>query len=169
MSTKAQITTAIDAKIRNKTPLVVKVEHADVEQLITDEMFPAPVVVEWNGTAPVSPITDIICSASLQSSDNIKFKVLFWKQGNTVFYDGYVESLSTSAALIFLQLITFPTTLYKPYNSSTLSLIINTDNRQIQKPNIFGNQDGITISAGLPPSTVSQTRYYFMGTYKVAN
>jgi hypothetical protein len=169
MSTKAQITTAIDAKIRNKTPLVVKVEHADVEQLITDEMFPAPVVVEWDGSYPVNPISDIICSGSLSSYDNIVFKVYFWKQGNTVYYNGYVESLSTGAALDNLQLITFPTTLYKPLsNSFTFTQIIDIGNR-IQKSIIFGSENGIFITAGLPPAISFSTRYNFNGTYKVAN
>jgi len=37
--TQAELTAFIDAKIRNKTPKVVKVEHADVEQEITDTLF----------------------------------------------------------------------------------------------------------------------------------
>jgi hypothetical protein len=37
--TQAELTALIDAKIRNKTPKVVKIEHADVEQAITDELF----------------------------------------------------------------------------------------------------------------------------------
>jgi hypothetical protein len=37
--TQAELTAFIDANIRNKTPKVVKVEHADVEQEITDTLF----------------------------------------------------------------------------------------------------------------------------------
>ena len=37
--TQAELTALIDAKIRNKTPKVVKIEHADVEQEITDTLF----------------------------------------------------------------------------------------------------------------------------------
>ena len=37
--TQAELTALIDAKIRNKTPKVVKIEHADVEQAITDTLF----------------------------------------------------------------------------------------------------------------------------------
>jgi hypothetical protein len=37
--TQAELTAFINAKIRNKTPKVVKVEHADVEQEITDTLF----------------------------------------------------------------------------------------------------------------------------------
>ena len=35
----ATLTTLIDDNIRNKTPKVIKVEHADVEQAIVDELF----------------------------------------------------------------------------------------------------------------------------------
>lgn len=37
--TQAELTALIDANIRNKTPKVLKVEHADVEQEITDTIF----------------------------------------------------------------------------------------------------------------------------------
>jgi hypothetical protein len=166
MSTKAQITTAIDAKIRNKTPLVVKVEHADVEQLITDEMFPALVVVEWDGTAPVSPTTDIICNVSLNSENNVKFKVYFWKQGNTVYYNGYIQNISPTTTLTGTILITFPTSLYKPLvYSKSFSAI--TDNFNIGKSLIFVDQSqGLYITNGLPPNNL---KHYFNGTYKVAN
>jgi len=37
--TQTELTAFIDAKIRNKTPKVIKTEHADVEQEITDTLF----------------------------------------------------------------------------------------------------------------------------------
>ncbi len=37
--TQAELTALIDANIRNKTPKVIKTEHADVEQEITDTLF----------------------------------------------------------------------------------------------------------------------------------
>lgn len=37
--TQAELTAFIDDKIRNKTPKVIKTEHADVEQEITDTLF----------------------------------------------------------------------------------------------------------------------------------
>lgn len=169
MSTKAQITTEIDAKIRNKTPLVVKVEHADVEQLITDEMFPAPVVVEWNGTAPVSPTTDIICGTTLNSASNVKFKFVFWKQGSDVFFNGEVENISTSIQLDTLLLINFPTTLYKPLITSAIKIPIISSYNQIVKQLIDANANGIQLSGGLPAQVGATTKYYFNGTYKVAN
>ena len=169
MSTKAQITTAIDAKIRNKTPLVVKVEHADVEQLITDEMFPAPVVVEWDGTAPVSPTTDIICGTTLNSASNVKFKVFFWKQGNDVFFSGVIENISASMGLNLLLLINFPTTLYKPLITSAIKTPIISSYDQIVKQIITVDSNGIQLSGGLPALVGATTKYYFNGTYKVAN
>ena len=39
MGLKATITTLINDKIRNKTPKVIKVEHADVEQAILDNGY----------------------------------------------------------------------------------------------------------------------------------
>jgi hypothetical protein len=169
MSTKAQITTAIDAKIRNKTPLVVKVEHADVEQLITDEMFPASVVVEWDGTAPVLPTTDIVCSGSLSSEDNVKFKVYFWKQGNTVYYNGTIESLSTNSSLEDLYLIEFATTLYKPLSISKSKTVIIDNYNTICKQIIFAFDTGLYITSGLPANSGVTRTYTFNGTYKVAN
>jgi hypothetical protein len=169
MSTKAQITTAIDAKIRNKTPLVVKVEHADVEQLITDEMFPASVVVEWDGTAPVLPTTDIVCSGSLSSADNVKFKVYFWKQGNTVYYNGFVENLSSSSALQDLYLIEFATTLYKPLAISRSKAVLIDTYNALSKQIIFVWDTGLYITAGLPAQFGVTRTYSFNGSYKVAN
>ena len=37
--TQAELTALINDKIRNKTPKVIKIEHADVDQAITDELF----------------------------------------------------------------------------------------------------------------------------------
>lgn len=171
MSTKEQITTAIDTKIRNKTPLVVKVEHADVEQLITDEMFPNSVKVEWNGTAAVDPTTNVIVSGSLSAPDNVKFKIYFWKQGNSVYFNGTIESLSSNFALEGLLLITFPTTLYKPLTNSKIRVnILNSVSSVFGKNIITVDSGGVYIDAGLPPqiSSIIST-WGFNGTYKVAN
>ncbi len=43
MGLKATLTALINANIRNKTPKVIKVEHADVEQALLNEIYPTPV------------------------------------------------------------------------------------------------------------------------------
>lgn len=175
MSTKAQITTAIDTKIRNKTPLVVKIEHADVEQLITNEQFPASVKVEWDGTTSIDPTTDIVCFAI--PTDNIKFKIYFWKQGNTVYFNGTLESLNSSSSLPFLTLVTFPTNLYKPLTTScirtpTISSYGNIGGiQQLGKHNIgvtdtLGGKMYVTSGT---PANADGLYWEFNGTYKVAN
>lgn len=170
MSTLAQITTEIDDNIRNKTPLVVKVEHADVEQLITDEMFPAPVKVEWNGTTSIDPTTDIICSGSLSSADNISFTAYFWKQGNDVYFNGIMQSLSSNSSLDGLLLITFPTTLYKPLVTSKVKVNIVSSFNQVGKQIVTVQDTGLLITSGLPPQVSSaSTNWIFNGNYKVAN
>jgi hypothetical protein len=170
MSTKAEITTSIDDNIRNKTPKVLKVEHADTEQLITDEMFPDSVKVEWNGTTSIDPTTDIICSGSLSSSDFVKFIVYFWKQGNDVYYNGYVESLNPSSALGDLLLIEFDTTLYKTLAESSVKTIIISSNNQVGKSIIFIKDTGLYLTSGLPTNVTSiPTKWYFNGNYKVQN
>lgn len=170
MSTKTQITTAINAKIRNKTPLVVKVEHADVEQLITDEMFPSSVKVEWNGTTSIAPTTDIICSGSLSSPDNILFTVYFWKQGNDVYFNGIMQSLSSNFSLDGLLLIEFDTDLYKPLVTSKVKVNIVNSFNQVGKQIVTVQDTGLLITNGLPPQVSNaSTNWIFNGNYKVAN
>jgi hypothetical protein len=172
MSTLAQITAAIDDDIRNKTPLVVKTEHADVEQLIADEMFPDSVVVEWNGTTPVNPITDIFCNTEFLSTSKCTFKIFFTKIGNRVFYKGIIGSFGSTLNLNNITIADFGTELYKPLsNHSSRSLIIvsNSPVSSNVLPNCTVLVDrllGFRIQGSTLQGNVS---LYFEGSYKVAN
>ena len=172
MSTLAQITAAIDDDIRNKTPLVVKTEHADVEQLITDEMFPDSVELYWDGDSQESGLPNIQVAPSLTTVAKITFRIFFEKIGNRVFYSGFLTSNETSQALgnaFGIGLATFPTGTYSPlagrYSSSLMHKAIGTPSIQ---PNacITISQNAINFYGSLPIGT---TDMYFEGSYKVAN
>jgi hypothetical protein len=170
MSTLAEIQQSIDDNIRNKTPLVIKTEHADVDQLIADQLFPDSVKIEWNGTSIVNPTEDIEVSGSISSADNVEFKIYFWKKGNTVYINGYVKNLSLFSDMSDLNLAEFTTNLYKPLVISPIKMnvISRNLNRSITIV-VFANNLGIFISSGLPSSTKLTDDWLFNGSYKVAN
>lgn len=173
MSTLAQITAAIDDDIRNKTPLVLKVEHADVEQLITDEMFPDSVKIEFDGTI-IDPTTNIVINPSLASLANLEFKIYFEKVGNHVFVNGLISSLEDSKAIGQILLASFATTLYRPLATHTTLVPLVTNSTVV--PNILpncclvvtseGSAPGLKLYGSMPPSFFS---YRFSFHYKVAN
>ena len=165
MSTLAQITAAIDDDIRNKLPLVVKTEHADVEQLITDEMFPDSIVVEWDGDSQVSGLPNVECNASLTTTAKCTFKIFFTKHGNRVFYKGIITSTETVLFIGNYTMATFPTTLYKPLSdhsslANITSLVSMTNNAAISI-----SESGIKLIGAINASTLWQ----FEGSYKVTN
>lgn len=172
MSTKAQITTAINTKIRNKTPLVIKTEHADVDQLIADEMFPDSVKIEWNGSSAVDPITDIVCSTATLPTSKCIFEIIFTKTGNRVFYKGIIAPFAGRVEINNNQLGNFATNLYKPdVNHTSRSVII------IDKPgaeaNVLPNAAividsvlGIKVQGFINQGSAG---LYFEGSYKVEN
>jgi hypothetical protein len=170
MSTLAQITAAIDDDIRNKTPLVLKVEHADVEQLITDEMFPDSITVEWDGDSQPSGLPDVECNPLLATLAKCTFKIYFTKTGNRVFYKGSISNTETFAAIGNLSLATFDTTLYKPVtNFSSASVLIKTNfpTEISQNANITFDVFGINLNGTIPVGSLNTWR--FEGSYKVAN
>mgnify|MGYP003472979820 FL=1 len=165
MSTLAQITAAIDDDIRNKLPLVVKTEHADVEQLITDEMFPDSIVVEWDGDSQVSGLPNVECNASLTTIAKCTFKIYLTKHGNRVFYKGIITSTETVLFIGNYTMATFPTTLYKPLSdhsslANITSLVSMTNNAAISI-----SESGIKLIGAINASTSWQ----FEGSYKVTN
>ena len=165
MSTLAQITAAIDDDIRNKLPLVVKTEHADVEQLITDEMFPDSIVVEWDGDSQVSGLPNVECNASLTTIAKCTFKIYLTKHGNRVFYKGIITSTETVLFIGNFTMATFPTTLYKPLSdhsslANITSLVSMTNNAAISI-----SESGIKLIGAINASTSWQ----FEGSYKVTN
>jgi len=169
MSTLAEITTAIDDNIRNKTPLVVKNEHADVDQLIADQLFPTSVELYYNDVEQISGLPNIAVPSSVPLFVNTSFRIYFEKVGNRVFYSGFISNTETKALgnNFGLALATFATDLYKPeegrYSSSSLMKVF-------ALPSILPNAC-VTISSsgiilyGLIP--VGVTDLYIEGSYKV--
>jgi hypothetical protein len=170
MSTLAQITAAIDDNIRNKTPLVVKTEHADVDQLITDQLFPTSLELYYNDVSQVSGLPHIAVPSSVPSFYDVQFRIYFEKIGNRVFYSGFISNTGTTKALgtsFGLALAIFATDLYKPepnrYSSSTL-------NKIFLNPTVLPNAC-VTISSsgiilyGLIPQGIIDL--YIEGSYKV--
>jgi hypothetical protein len=171
MSTLAQITAAIDDDIRNKTPLVVKTEHADVEQLITDEMFPDSTELYFNGTAQISGAPNIVVPASVAANWKTDFRVYFEKIGNRVFYSGFISNNDRVLGTAFggVTLATFPTTLYKPLPNRFSSSLMH---KAISSPVILPNacitifESGIKLYGTMPIGAID---FYIEGSYKVAN
>mgnify|MGYP003441002539 FL=1 len=165
MSTLAEITDLIDDNVRNKLPLVIKTEHADVEQLITDEMFPDSIVVEWDGDSQVSGLPNVECNASLTTIAKCTFKIYLTKHGNRVFYKGIITSTETVLFIGNYTMATFPTTLYKPLSdhsslANITSLVSMTNNAAISI-----SESGIKLIGAINASTSWQ----FEGSYKVTN
>lgn len=173
MSTLAQITAAIDNDIRNKTPLVLKVEHADVEQLITDEMFPSSVQLTFNGTTQTSGTPNITVPSNVATDWKVSFDIYFEKIGNRVFYSGIITNEETSRALGLpfggIAFAQFPTDLLKPLSGrqSRSQIITNLGSPSIL-PNAviaFGST-GMFLFGTVP---IGVTSCYIEGSYKVAN
>jgi hypothetical protein len=149
MSTLAEITIAIDDNIRNKTPLVVKTEHADVDQLIADQLFPSSVRLTFNGTTQTSGLPNIKVPSTLGTDWKIDFDIFFEKIGNRVFYNGSISSNETAKALgggfFGIEIATFDLPLYEPaFNRLSTSVITTAFNGQSILPNaclrISGNR-----------------------------
>ena len=172
MSTLAEITTAIDDNIRNKTPLVVKTEHADVEQLIADQLFPDSVKIQWNGTSSVDPITDILVSTSTLPNTKCLFELRFTKLGNRVFYKGIIAPFAGRVDINNAQLGTFATDLYKPdvdHTSRSIIIIEKAGSESNVLPNaiiIIDSVLGIKVQGFINQGSAG---LYFEGSYKVEN
>jgi hypothetical protein len=130
MSTLAEITIAIDDNIRNKTPLVVKTEHADVDQLIADQLFPSSVRLTFNGTTQTSGLPYIKVPSTLGTDWKIDFDIFFEKIGNRVFYNGFISSNETAKALgggfFGIEIATFDLPLYEPSLNRLSESVITT-------------------------------------------
>ena len=83
---KTTITSLINSNIRTKTPLVIKVEHADVEQAIVNEIYSTDIYNDG-----IYPSNDIINKLNADIYININIE----KTGNKVFIRGFVFNEST--------------------------------------------------------------------------
>jgi len=168
---KADLTDLVDDNIRNKTPKVVKTEHADVEQALVNEFFPTPVTVQWNGTSSVSPTTDIIVFPTLVTG-KVKFTIRFWKSGNDVYFncDSFEAYDYLGDAVSNLQLIEWNTSLFQPLATSRLIVTLECNNSIIPLATppfkIKVDNTGMYLFGDMLPSIA---KYGFNGTYKVAN
>jgi len=91
----ATITALINSKIRNKTPKVLKVEHADVEQAIVNEIYSdyKPEIITGGVDAPANTIINVISSSSSNYfSASFDFKI----SGKSCHVKGYFFMNSTS-------------------------------------------------------------------------
>lgn len=172
MSTLATITESIDDNIRNKTPKVLKVEHADTEQLIAEEHFPDAVKVEWNGATSVDPITDIVVDPGIPvgtggEAGTMAFTINFWKSGNDVFFSGKIRNISSGSVNTTRMIINFPTSLYKPLSISTMYAEMTFETAGVvPTTKLKVNSAGMQVFGNLNASSFFS---YFHGNYKVAN
>lgn len=168
MATKSFIQGKINTNLADASDILPE-EHREVEDLLLNEHFPDLITVEWDGTAPVDPITDVICNPALTTQAKVAFTCRFWKNGNTVYFNGELENISTSAAISGVNLITFQTTLYKPLltSSGVSSLIgLNVGTPTELEAKIVYSSGGIAIFGTIP---VNPLAFKFSGVYKVAN
>ena len=78
----------IDNNIRNKVPKVLKVEHANVEQALLDEVYPVPV----DDTSTLKVYTNTSTASSYA------YFVKFTKIGRRVNIDGWIINISSLQA-----------------------------------------------------------------------
>ena len=89
--TFTQITQFINDKIRNKTPKVVKIELADVQQAIVNEIYAQEFLeTETNG---------FIFDKAEAILNNLSYKIKIKKTGKNVFLSGYIYTLNALSDL----------------------------------------------------------------------
>lgn len=81
-----QITQLINNKIRNAILPITKIEHADVEQAIVNEIY-ANEFIE-------TPITGVVFDKLQAAADGLYYEIKIKKVGKTVFLNGYLKNTS---------------------------------------------------------------------------
>jgi hypothetical protein len=118
--TLATITALINSKIRNKTPKVLKTEHADVQQAIVNEVFSGLKYEEVTGATQLP--TNTIINLASESQRAIDVKLTFCKKGNIVFVDGTILN-KESYSVWFQNIFDFrPSTEFMPIIENGLFL-----------------------------------------------
>jgi hypothetical protein len=156
--TLATITALINSKIRNKTPEVLKTEHADVEQAIVNEVFSGLKYEEVTGATQL-PTNTIIDSIGVLSVD-VDVKLTFCKKGNIVFVNGQIENKEPFSLSIEMIFKFKPLTEFVPAGGVLL---------QYHNNNSFGRLfylAGGNVSTDSPP-LVAGERYHINGFYYV--
>lgn len=101
----AAITAFIDAKIRNKTPKVIKIEHADVDQAIVNILF-SEIKQENNASHTITT----------PNGSGITYDLKFKKVGNIVYLTGRIQN-NTGSTLTNYDAINITNTEYLPKQS----------------------------------------------------
>lgn len=171
MATRAFIQNLIDVNLADNSDILPE-EHREVEDALLTEMFPASVKVEWNGTAPVDPTTDIVCNTGLTTAAKCTFKFYFEKVGNRVFVSGQIVNTEDFVSIggINVFFASFATNLYRPLSThKTLCNLIN-EFTGTTLPNAAVEFDPISAKVGLRGSIPAGTNVYrFSCSYKVIN
>ena len=127
-----QITQLINNKIRNAILPITKIEHADVEQAIVNELYQS------------SKQDNDLINEIFEPDENIEYGFVYKKIGKTVFYSGFAfKSADGDGFRLF-----FKNTIYKPKNFLTLAY--GSANK------FYGNKNFIlSVSGGNPNSQIN--------------
>lgn len=159
--TLATITALINSKIRNKTPKVLKVEHADVEQAIVNEIYAdyKNEVITGGVNAPTNTIISVISSStSNYFSINLDFKI----SGKSCHVKGYFFYNSTST-YSNQPLFEFTDVIYQPLIEFVSQIgAITTGGRHCRLKRVGSEIHAVTAIA--PYET-----YYIDATYEINN
>ena len=103
--TLAQITQFINDKIRNKIPKVVKIELADVTQVIAEQIFLTETsILETINVIEIIETQNlgIVFDKNLAILNGLNYRIKIKKIGKTVFLNGFVEKNSVESNTITL-------------------------------------------------------------------
>lgn len=161
----ATATTFIDSKIRNKTPKVLKIEHADVEQSIVNEICKT--------TTYDDNTKGLIVNEVVALAQGVSYQVNFKKIGKTVFYNGYAKGIKGDGFGLRLKNLD-----YYCFGDHALTgnfydqgFLQNTDTGNMGKVSVFvGSVNGATeIFFSKPINDVNFKSISFFGNYETLN
>jgi hypothetical protein len=159
--TLATITALINSKIRNKTPKVLKTEHADVEQAIVNEVFAdyKNEIIEEGVDDLGNTIINVFSDPSTYHLDvNLSFKI----SGKSCNVTGELVINSTST-YSSQKLFSFINTLYQPKIASDSKILAFTMSGQVATLIRIGSSLH-SINPLIPYTT-----YYIDATYEINN
>lgn len=159
--TLATITALINSKIRNKTPKVLKVEHADVEQALADEIFNG-YKLEQIIDGVDDPSNTIISVVSSSSSSYFDVLLYFKISGKSCHAKGYF-TIKTTGTYDSQPLFSFDDTLYEPKIDIFSQIGAITRYGSVVRLKRVGNQIQ-TVGACIP-----YEKYYIDAVYEIEN
>jgi len=132
----ATLTTLINNKIRNKTPKVIKTEHADVEQAIVDEFFNLG-VLDNQLTSNLIEFNPF----SRPESAVLGYSISLKKTGNVIFIYGLITNIqNVSQSFVFEPFARIKDAVNRPANNTNIAMVktSNTQNHQYLNINTLG-------------------------------